>query len=153
VNIIYSIYSILDNLRPKSKSKMSQSDYLKYKRVSTELKINDQPRVFPTQEYIDYKQYSMENATKNTKITYNQLIPPNRKIIFNMEKKTSSCPTFIICKSTNTRTNRVPMSQVYFTPRPVPTYVKQPSTAKTACNCMLNSVNNERNICKCKTSA
>ena len=131
---------------------MSQSDYLNFKRVSNELKINKFTPVFNTKDYIDFKEYSIQNNITNTKLTYNQLCPSGYTKIFNMEKKTTSCPNFTICKSTNTRTNRVPMSQVYFTPRPVPTYVKQPKTAKTACNCILNSVNTERNICKCKTS-
>jgi hypothetical protein len=131
---------------------MSQSDYIKYKRTSNELKYNDYNAVFNTGDYIDLKQYSLENSITNNKLTFNQLTPTGSKRIFNMEKRTTNCPTFRICKSTNLRTNRTPMLNVYFTPQYVPTYVKQPTSAKTACNCALNSVNTERYVCNCKTS-
>ena len=132
---------------------MSQSDYIKYKRVATELKNTKQvPAVLESQDYIGYKEYSMENKITNTKTLYNQLIPPGKKIIFDMEKKVTNCPAFIICNNTNKRPNRVAMSKVYFTPTPVPKYVKHPANAKTGCKCALNSVNTERYVCSCKTS-
>jgi len=132
---------------------MSQSDYIKYKRVATELKNTKEVLpVFESQDYTEYKEFSLENNITNTKTLYNQLIPPGKKIIFDMEKTTNSCPTFIICQNTNQRPNRVPMSKVYFTPIPIPSYVKQPYYSKTACNCVLNSVNTERYVCHCKTS-
>ena len=34
------------------------------------------------------------------------MVLPNKKIIFDMEKTTLSCPTFITCNNTNMRTNR-----------------------------------------------
>ena len=71
-----------------------------------------------------------------------------------MEKKATNCPSFIVCRQTNQRTNRVPMASVYFTPdcKSTPIYVKQPKNAKTACNCVLDSVNTLKNICNCKIS-
>jgi hypothetical protein len=131
---------------------MSQSDYIKYKKTSNKLKYNDYGAVFHTGEYIDLKQYSLENSITNSKLTLNQLTPTSSKRIFNMEKRTANCPTFPICNATNVRTNRKPMLNVYFTPQYVPTYVKQSTSAKTACNCVLNSVNTERYVCNCKTS-
>ena len=84
---------------------MSQSDYLKYKRISTELKINKLDPIFNPHDYLSYKEFSLENSIPNTKITYNQLVLPNKKMIFNMEK--SACPLiFNTCKNTNLRTNR-----------------------------------------------
>ena len=96
----------------------------------------------------------MINRLTNTKLTYNQLCQPGYNKIFNMEKKITNCPTFTICANTNVRPNRVPMSQIYFTPHCIstPLYVKQPANAKTACKCILNSVNTLSNICKCKIS-
>jgi len=133
---------------------MSQSDYLRYKKLSTELKKNhyDETPVFNTQDYTELKQYSLGNTLSNSKNCYNQLVPNGRKRIFDMEKKVSNCPTFIICNGTDARSNRVPMGDIYYTPKYVGSYVKQPSNAKTACNCILNSVNTERYICKCKTT-
>ena len=45
---------------------MSQSDYLKYKRLSTELQIQNNnkdeiPPVLTSQNYVYYKGYSLEN--------------------------------------------------------------------------------------------
>lgn len=85
---------------------MSQSDYLKYKRVATELKINKLDPIFKPEDYVSYKEFSLENQIVNTKLRYNQLVLPNKKIIFDIEKTTLSCPTFITCNNTNMRTNR-----------------------------------------------
>ncbi len=88
---------------------MSQSDYLKYKRVSRELKTNKLSPVFNDQDYVSYKEYALENTISNSKLTYNRLIPPNTFRIMDMEKKPTNCPTFKICTKTNERTNRVPL--------------------------------------------
>jgi len=133
---------------------MSQSDYLNFKRVSNELKINKYTPVFNTKDYIELKEYSIQNNITNTKLTYNQLQQPGYQKIFNMEKKITNCPPFIVCRQTNQRPNRVPMSNVYFNPSTImpPIYVKQPTNAKTGCNCILDSIHTLSNICKCKTS-
>jgi len=133
---------------------MSQSDYLNFKRVSNELKINKFTPVFNTKDYIDFKEYSIHNNITNTKLTYNQLCPSGYTKIFNMEKKVTNCPAFIVCRRTNIRPNRVPLASVYFTPdcKANPIYVKQPKNAKTGCNCMLDSINTLKNICNCKIS-
>jgi len=102
---------------------MSQSDYIKFKRISTKLAVdnklvyNKQPPVFAVGDYIDFKQYYLENTVMNTSPTYNYIVPTGHQIIFNMDKVVSSCPTFI-CSNTNRRPNRVPMSASYFTPTP-----------------------------------
>ena len=133
---------------------MSQSDYLNFKRVSNELKINKYTPVFNTKDYIELKEYSIKNNITNTKLTYKQLCQTGYHKIFNMEKKITNCPPFIVCRQTNQRPNRVPMLDVYFNPSSIvpPVYIKQPTNAKTACNCILDSVNTLSNICKCKTS-
>ena len=123
---------------------MSQSDYLKYKRISTELKINKLSNVFSPSDYVGYKEYSLENTIYNTKIRYNQLKPSNKTIVFNMEKtKNSDCPTFITCKNTNTRPNRTTYSSTYksqyATVRPI-----RPFTQK-----QLDISLNETNLCLC----
>ena len=41
---------------------MSQSDFLKRKRVSTLLKIDNQPKVFNHKTLLDYTQFQLENT-------------------------------------------------------------------------------------------
>jgi hypothetical protein len=114
---------------------MSQSDYIKYKKVSRELKINKLNPILDSQEYIDYKQYALENTTPtrpnyvynggtstttNGKLSYNQLVPANKKIIFGIERsRTTTCPTFTLCTNTNQRTNRRALLQPQIDPRPL----------------------------------
>jgi hypothetical protein len=131
---------------------MSQSDYIKYKRVATQLKLDKLNSVLSNIQYTDFKQYSIENTIINTDTLFNELLVPNTNIIFNMQKNITSCPTFPICINTHTRSYRLPMGEIYFTPKPVPLYIKHPSYEKTPCNCLLNSKHTNENLCKCKTS-
>ena len=131
---------------------MSHSDYIKYKRVATQLKIDKLSPVLSNEQYTDFKQYSIENTITNTVTLFNKLLQPNTNIIFNMQKNISRCPTFPVCINTNTRANRVAMGQIYFTPKPVPTYVKQSTYAKTPCNCIMNSKYTNDKLACCKQS-
>jgi hypothetical protein len=129
---------------------MSVSDYIKYKRVGTQLRDvlpnskKEAPAVFNDQMYIDFKQYTIENQIVDTKLVENSLIPAGSNLIFDMMKVVSGCPTFPVCTSTNTRTNRIPMSQVYYNPKQPAKYVKhsiygEPAHLnKPACNCIVN---------------
>ena len=115
---------------------MSQSDYLKYKRISTELKINKLDPIFHPNDYLSYKEFSLENSIINEKINYNQLILPNKNMVFNMEK--NICPlTFNTCKNTDVRTNRKPLLKSQITPSPLqPLYVKQKTNkVMNFCDC------------------
>lgn len=137
---------------------MSQSDYIKYRRISTQLSLDasrNQMPVTSSTNYLDYKEYVLENTIQNKNIIYNLITPTNEQIIFNMERRTANCPTTYECVNTNKRSNRVPLSQVYFTPKPQPLNCKQKKNApwlKNGCICKLNSVKTLRYICKCKTS-
>ena len=59
---------------------MSQSDYIKYKRVGSILKLEANPTerqllpVLSGQEYIDYKQYNIETNVVNAITLYKQLV-------------------------------------------------------------------------------
>lgn len=133
---------------------MSQSDYIKYKRVGTQLRIdsswNKIPPVLEPQQYIDYKQYALENAITNTKLIYNTQTPSGDINVFGMNKTTGGCPTFITCSNTNQRPNRVALSTVYFTPTPQPLNIKQQiaaEKAKEACKCpYVNPISQPTNI-------
>ena len=105
---------------------MSQSDYIKFKRAATKLSIdnkstgNKEAPVFESGDYIEFKQFNLENTILDSSPTYNYIVPAGRQIVFNMDKVVSSCPAFVVCSQTNTRPNRVPMSTSYFTPVPKP---------------------------------
>jgi hypothetical protein len=135
---------------------MSQSDYIKYKRVATILRKNDQPPVMESQTYLDLKEFALVNTIVNTKPVTNLLTLPTTpatQIIFDMAKVVNNCPTFPICTNTNTRKNRVPLSTVYYTPVPKPLSIKATKNAswmKNACKCKLNSKYTNSNICSCK---
>jgi hypothetical protein len=95
---------------------MSQSDYIERKKVSTKLSgisktpidNGDFPNVLNAQEYTLFSQYQITNTVLNSKLTPNELVAPNRKIVFNMEVLASNnCPSFTLCRNTNTRQNRV----------------------------------------------
>jgi len=141
---------------------MSQSDYLKYKKIATQIKLdmsNNMPPVFECQNYLNFKQYSLENTVKNTKTIYNKITPSGETIIFDMEINNNECPTvvkFPICTNTNKRANRRVMSGVYFDPTPQPITIKELKNAKNqkkACSCGLNSKYTNPNLCKCKLGA
>ena len=113
---------------------MSVSDYIKYKRVGTQLRDilpnskKQSPAVFDDQMYIDFKQYTIENTILDSKLVENSLIPAGSTVVFDVLKSVTNCPQFPVCKNTNTRTNRVPMSEVYYYQQPKPTYWKQKQT-------------------------
>jgi hypothetical protein len=115
---------------------MSQSDYIKYKKTSTKLRIdnssvhNKEPPVFDSSDYTDFKQYHLENTINNTSPTFNYIVPSGRHSVFGMDKVVSTCPTFIDCSNTNIRANRVPMSESRFTPTPRPLNWKKSNILK-----------------------
>jgi hypothetical protein len=120
---------------------MSQSDYIKYKRVGSILKLEADTAkhqllpVLSGQEYIDYKQYDIETNVVNSITLYNESKNlDTQNIIFGMTMTRTNCPTFKLCTNTNERSNRVPLSEIYITPRPVAKYTKHPSWEKNPCD-------------------
>jgi|TARA_Y100000361_G_scaffold118134_1_gene109435 hypothetical protein len=147
---------------------MSQSDYLKHKRVSTQLRIDNdttnQPAVFSSNILTHNQQYSLVNTIPNSKPTYNQLLPSGSQIVFDMETKVSNCPTFPVCNDTNLRTNRVPMTvrsdPSIPTPEPLNIWERGwdsnasgSTNLKNGCKCVLSSKDTDANICSCKVGA
>lgn len=120
---------------------MSQSDYIRYKKTGTQLKINKLDPVLNNQDYLAYTDYNLENTITNTKINYNHLTLPNTQNVFNMERPNiANCPNFILCQNTNTRPNRVKLVGTQITPTPIIKFVKSSS----------NPRKNYRINCKCK---
>ena len=104
---------------------MSQSDYIRYKRVATELKNqkNNLAPVIDSGKYIDYKGFTLENTIINNTPDYTKLLPPSSVNVFGMQiNNPSNCPPFILCSGTNYRVNRKPLLgiQSYATPLPKP---------------------------------
>lgn len=130
---------------------MSQSDYIKFKRISTELRKGVTEPVLSAQNYIDFKQYNIENNIVSTKPDYRQPSLLGVINIFDINRNVLFCPMFNTCSNTNTRPNRVPLPNVYFTPKYVPKYVKHPVNEKNQCDCRINTKPNDKfAVCRCK---
>jgi hypothetical protein len=87
---------------------MSQGDYIRYKRVSQELKVQSKlPHVFDSGNYTNYKEFSVENTVVNDLTQYDRVIPMTTRVVFGMERpKATTCPGFEVCRNTNQRGNR-----------------------------------------------
>jgi len=137
---------------------MSQGDYVKRKQVAQTLRADGLhtpsrfPAVFSSQELLKYEQYQIVNNDSNTKIDYNLIKPTGKKIVFDMERNVANCPTFIVCRNTNTRPNRVlnPVVACPFSNEPL-TWKETKNTIgeKTLCICQLKRKHIRRNVCSC----
>jgi len=128
---------------------MSQSDYIKHLKTATVLKNQKElSPVLDSANYTLYKEYAIANTVKNTVPLYEQIPLEGITNIFDIPlKDVANCPVFIECKNTNTRKNRKPLASVYFTPRPVIKYVKQPTNTRCSACCYdtsINGVNNKK---------
>lgn len=89
---------------------MSQSDYIKYKKISNQLlHVKQWNAVLDSQDYTNYKEYYLESNIKNDKVTLNNLNIPGYSNVFDMNKNITNCPTYIykVCKNTHLNANRV----------------------------------------------
>lgn len=116
---------------------MSQSDYIKYKKIANELNRQTEfSPVLTSRNYIDYKKFYVCNNVKDTSVYYNRLIKSDKQIVFGMEiSNVDECGDFILCEKTNERVFRVPMKDVYNTPRTVKPYVKHPAVSACRSYC------------------
>ena len=148
---------------------MSQSDYLKSKRISNLLRIDNQKvnnvtnqsAVFTSQDLQDYTQYALTNTIVNTKPTLNRLTPKLRQRVYDMDKVVSSCPTFIACKNTQDRNNRVLSLGGYFgattannTEKSSLVHIRtywdiEPANFKAECKCEVGNRSTDNYACAC----
>ena len=138
---------------------MSQGDYLKRKQIAQILRTdggvginNHSPAVFSSHELLKYKQYQIINDGSNTKLNYNLITPVTKKIVFDMERDVTGCPSFIACKDTNNRPNRVLNKEAdcQIQNRPLNwTQLKNKQNSKTLCVCQLKRKHINRNVCSC----
>ena len=133
---------------------MSQSDYIRYKRVAVELK--DQAKnlapVIDSSQYTNYKAFTLENTIINTNMDYRKLTPPNSVNVFDMQiNNPGNCSTFTLCTGTNSRVNRRLLSatQSYTPPLPpvVQLYKKTPNVFK--CTHCLQLYKKRPDVLKC----
>jgi hypothetical protein len=161
---------------------MSQSDYIKYKKVQNELQINNksvvakknipnrmnsvyfnQPSVFDSSDYDNYMEYTLENTIVNTKPVLNRLTPAGKQVVWNMDKTVpNNCATFLLCNNTNTRPNRKlntigysPTSKCKIRVTPVPLNINSAqnnTNIKNSCICAENKSSSQNYMCKCKSA-
>ena len=129
---------------------MSQSDYIRYKRIATELKNDNKSspnnKLLPVLEQgqlLNYKQFSIVNDPNNinTKPILNMLTPSGTQPVFQMNKVVTDCATFAVCNATHGRPNKVAMSSVYFTPVSHPLSIKTRNEATNLKNECISSMN------------
>ena len=93
---------------------MSQSDYIRHKRISNELV--EQGKLMPVlnaQQYTNYKEYSLENTIYSSTLSYNKIIPANTPVVFDIQyNNANTCPPFVLCSGTENRPNRLPLGGV-----------------------------------------
>ena len=120
---------------------MSQSDYIKFKRVSTQLKNGKLNPILPYEQYNSFVGYSLETTIPDTKPELNQYLLQGQQIVFGMTLQVDACPSFLVCNNTNLRPNRVANTGSEISPWPLrPLTRKQLSNyypPKTPCDvCM-----------------
>lgn len=90
---------------------MSQSDYIRHKRISNELV--EQRKLSPVlnaQQYTNYKEYSLENTIYSSTLLYSKIIPANTPVVFDIQyNNANTCPPFVLCSGTENRPNRTPL--------------------------------------------
>ena len=71
---------------------MSQSDYIKYKKINTVLQVDANDNFLPvlnSQEYSDYKEHVLENTIANSKTIYRRITPSTTQVVLDMDKNKS----------------------------------------------------------------
>jgi hypothetical protein len=119
---------------------MSQSDYIRHKRISNEL--IDQSKLFPVlnaRQYTDYKEYSLENTIYSSNLTYSKIIPNNTPVVFGIQyTNANTCPPFILCSGTYARPNRIPHDGTLVRPSSMLPVLRKKSDIKKLnyCSCV-----------------
>jgi hypothetical protein len=133
---------------------MSQSDYLRRKKMSNVLNLDSSADpIYDSKQYLDFKQYQIENQTVSTNVSYRKITPSNVQNILNMEKKVANCPEFLLCDP-STRPNRIPHKGPMCGNTPLNWWeVKEKTNLKQLwCKCQLNRSTTDDNKCSCVVS-
>lgn len=88
---------------------MSQSDYLRYKRVSHVLREQEKlPAVLSNNDYVQYKSFTIENKIQSDTYVYYKVLPPSLRIVWGMERpRAPQCAVFPV-ETPLQRLNQVP---------------------------------------------
>jgi hypothetical protein len=120
---------------------MSQSDYIKYKRVAVELKAQTKlSPVIEAGQYTRFKDFALENTILSNKLRYDKLQQSNTITVFGITQlNAANCASFLLCSDTNKRVNRMPLLGVYSnaTPLPFPKKEKTIRDSKLCSECGL----------------
>jgi hypothetical protein len=96
---------------------MSQSDYIRLKRISQELSNipKNLPPILTSRQYTNYVGYTLAHSVPNTKTVYSKNIPAKTTLVFDMERPNGlDCSGFEICFNTNKRPNRPIVEDISF---------------------------------------
>lgn len=118
---------------------MSQSDYLKHKKIATLLKIDqvDFNPVLDSQQYIQFKQFQLNNTIISSNQQWSNIDYNTKQRIYSMDLDVSNCTPFIVCSNTDKRPHRVPMLDIYKKAFPEPLNIQQRNQAiNLKANCM-----------------
>jgi hypothetical protein len=106
--VLFFTYNNLISYNNINIEEMSQSDYIKHKKIATELLYQtDLPPVLNSGDYTSFFGYHLENTIIDTKPTLDQLVPSASQLVFNIKLQTKYCQDFSGCILTNKRPNRV----------------------------------------------
>jgi len=119
---------------------MSQSDYLKHKKMATQLKIDnaDFNPVLDAQQYTQFKKYQLNNTITSTNKQWSRLQPSGKQRIFSMDLDVSGCSSFLLCSGTDQRPHREAMLEIYKHKFPEPLTITERNEAtnqKNGCDC------------------
>lgn len=138
---------------------MSQSDYLRRKKVANELSLDASLHpIYDHSKYLTFKQFQFQNEITSSNIDYSNIINQNNKNIFGIERNVTNCPTFSVCSDSVTgglvRENRVPHVGRMCSDYPLNWYEnKVKEEAKNLdCKCELNRTTTDANACACVTN-
>lgn len=121
-----------------------QNNYIDYLRDSTILKQqNELNPVLNSSDYINFKNFTLVNTIPNTKIRFSELLLNNKKEIYGMDRNTTNCSNFPLCRNTNARVNR----KLNSAQLPTPTFRmnKKPEKKKlqNSCYCYYDKIKHD----------
>ena len=138
---------------------MSQSDYLRRKKVANELSLDASLNpIYDYSKYLTFKQFQFQNEIGSSNINYSNIINQNNKNLFGVERNVTNCPSFAVCSDSVTgglvRENRVPHVGRMCNDYPLNWYEnKVKEEAKNLdCKCELNRTATDANACACVTN-
>jgi hypothetical protein len=113
---------------------MSQSDYIKFKKIATEM--NSQTEFSPETDrnYTGIKKFYVGNNVKDTTVYFNKLVKSDKQVVFDMEVSNGGLRRFPDVRE-DQRAGLSRSDEGRYTPRTVRTYVKHPPVSACRSYC------------------